>query len=183
MYQFTRLFFATLVPISLCGFFYFETTIANEIQFEINGLQSMPTGLTVLINTATFISSLTPLLIPVFFFATIKVVLSDFFGCIISKKDLWYIVAVSNTPLLLYNCIFDLNLAAFKDDLVASNGVNLAFMFGFTLRDFYLMNLISWALVYICLILLLLKQKVKLSDACFSVFSPSLLFCLIYWML
>lgn len=183
MYQFTRLFFATLVPISLCGFFYFETTIANEIQFEINGLQSMPTGLTVLINTATFISSLTPLLIPIFFFATIKVVLSDFFGCIISKKDLWYIVAVSNTPLLLYNWIFALNLAAFKDDLVASNGVNLAFMFGFTFRDFYLMNLISWALVYICLILLLLKQKVKLLDACFSVFLPSLLFCLIYWML
>ena len=176
MYQFTRLFFATLVPISLCGFFYFETTIANEIQFEINGLQSMPTGLTVLINTATFISSLTPLLIPIFFFATIKVVLSDFFGCIISKKDLWYIVAV-------YNWIFALNLAAFKDDLVASNGVNLAFMFGFTFRDFYLMNLISWALVYICLILLLLKQKVKLLDACFSVFLPSLLFCLIYWML
>lgn len=76
-----------------------------------------------------------------------------------------------------------MNLAAFKDDLVASNGVNLAFMFGFTFRDFYLMNLISWALVYICLILLLLKQKVKLLDACFSVFLPSLLFCLIYWML
>ena len=180
MYQWTKPLLATTIPMALCGLFYFETSIANQVQFERLGLRSIPFGLTMLVETTSFILSIAPLLISTFFFLTIKIVLSDFFNCDLARKDLWCIVAISNTPLLVYNWWFALNLSIFKDILIVSNIEKVSFMLGMTFQNFQLLNFISWILVYLCLIVLLLKRKVRLLPACIAVFLPSLLMILIY---
>lgn len=79
-------------------------------------------------------------------------------------------MAISNTLLIVYNWWFALNLSIFKDILIVSNLEKVSFMLGMTFRNFQLLNFISWILVYLYLIVLLLKRKVRLLPACIAVF-------------
>lgn len=110
--------------------------------------------------------------------------LIDFFEERISKADLWLMVGIGLTPMLIEDYFFWFNMIYYADVNTIhteEDFLNLKYSFNLSISDFRTLNLFCWCLLYLIMNLFLYIKSYPLHKVLLSTLLPSMLVLMAYY--
>lgn len=169
---------------SLCA--YFITDYANKLHIHtlLNG--EIPGSYAILFELSSISTAFIPYLIGAFLFTTIKLMLVDIFDEQISKTNLWLMIGIGLTPMLIEDYFYWFNLIYYADAntiRTIEDFLNLKYSFNLSISDFKTLNIFCWCLLYLTMILFLYIKSYPLYKVLLSTLLPSIFVILTYYWL
>lgn len=181
-----KTFFSIIIILFATLSAFFIADYANNLQLNIYNFINIPPTYSLVFKISKISSAIVPFSIAVFLLISTKIMLTEFYDYNITTKQLFQTVGLSFTPMLLYYYFFWYNLIRYcnTDNINNVEDFNkMTFMLNMGLYEFSIINYICWLCMYICMIIILVKNKITTLNATISVFFPSGLVVLIYYII